>query len=198
MADVDADAVMNKILQDIQQEVPKIDVSIKNYLSVLIANGQKEHLLPTSQKSTSLVVDNLGCLPPHFLMDYAKLLLQCLQSSTPMDYTTFCETYPQQEGQSASQRLDEMCRYKAYITYRQHVVTSGAKVSKHFGKSYFHVTRTWPTIKEQFLLRIENGHSKTLTLGEGQKFIDMYEQAIFSSTGNFLDSFLICLYSFFN
>lgn len=173
---------MDEVLQSLQQEAPKIDVSVKNYLSVLIAKGQKD-VPQVAGSSSSNTVDSLSNLPPHFLMDYAKLLLQCLQSCVPLEYQTFFEQNAQPESQSASDRLDHMCKYKAICALRQHTIDKGGKVSKTFGKSYFLSTNIWPDIKSLFLSQLEDGKRKNLTLGEGQQFVELYERGLFASEG---------------
>ena len=172
---------MDEVLQSLQQEAPKIDVSVKNFLSVLIAKGQKD--VPHSVSSSSNTVDSLANLPPHFLMDYARLLLQCLQSCVPLEYQAYFEQNPQPESQSASDRLDHMCKYKAICALRKHTIDKGGKVSKSFGKSYLLSTNIWPAIKSLFLSELEGGKRKNLTFGEGQQFVELYERGLFGSDG---------------
>lgn len=162
--------IMNEIISNIRSDLPKIDVSIKNLLSVILGKSQLD--------AGSSKVDSISS---HYLMDYAKLFLSCLQNTTLLDVMEYCAAFPQVESQSASDRLDEVCRYKAYFAYREHAVSSGQKVSKFFGRGYFIETKVWPRIKSIFLERLESGEFPKLTVGEGRQFLDLYEKSIFQS-----------------
>jgi len=197
MSDSEESKIMDSILDIIRTEQPKIDASVKNFLSVLIAKGQKDPAVARSvSSSTSSTVDSLIDLSPHFLMDYAKLFLSCVQQTEMIDYSEYFTLNLQKADESAIDRLNEMCKYKAFYAYRQHVIQSGQKVSKHFGRSYFTFANIWSRIRGQYLSRLESGENKNLTLGEGLQFIELYEKSLAIANDTNTDSDIIWAQNF--
>lgn len=161
------EAIMEGFVNKIKVETPKIDVSLKNLVSVLLGKTQQD------------LIGKVDVISTQYLMDYAKLFLNILQTETLLPTLDFAAKFPQSSGQTADQRLDEICQYKAFFAYREHATTNNKKVSKLFGQSYFTSTRVWERIKASFLLRLESGEKKMLTVGEGTIFIELYEKSIF-------------------
>lgn len=162
------EAIMEGFVNKVKLEIPKIDVSLKNLMSVLLGKTQQD------------LLGKVDVISAQYLMDYAKLFLNVLQNETMLPILDFAAQFPQSSGQTADQRLDEICRYKAFFAYREHATQNNQKISKLFGRSYYTATRIWERIKASFLLRLESGgEKKMLTVGEGTIFIELYERSIF-------------------
>jgi hypothetical protein len=123
----------------LQNESPKIDMAMKNFISMLIGQSLT---LSDIDMSTGMMISftasqALAC---------AKLVLKAIQSYELLDYLAYASAYPQAEQQTGLDRLDELRKYKALRFLRDRVITSKQSVNKFFGKSYFLWSKQWSSI----------------------------------------------------
>jgi hypothetical protein len=169
------EAIMESFVNKVKSETPKIDVSLKNLMSVLLGKAQQD------------LIGRVDVISAQYLMDYTKLFLNVLQSELMLPVLDFAAQFSQSSSQTADQRLDEICQYKAFLAYREHASQNNQKISKLFGRSFFTSTKIWDRIKASFLARLTSGEKKMLTVGEGTIFIELYEKSIFQADNK--DSF---------
>lgn len=127
----------------LQNENPKIDIAMKNYISVLLgrsfAASDTDNTLGMISFSTNQA---LLC---------AKIVLKAIQSIDLLDYLEFSSQYPQREMQTGLDRIQELSRYKALRFLRDRVISSNQSVNKFFGKSYFLWSKQWTSVAEKIL-----------------------------------------------
>jgi hypothetical protein len=209
--DLEEEKVMNEFLQKLQSEQPKIDQSLKNFLSIMAGKYSsmtietrvtpvKQSELPLEDsisvmKKSSL---NIQHFAPNHLLSFVKLFLQVLQSTPLLTYQEYRNQHPQKPDERAIDYLDKLCHYKAIYFLREKVIHDNLKVSKVFGKDYFLKTNIFPDIKSQVLSKIREGstssasssispsiiHSSGMIFNEEELnyLLQVYEESIFGST----------------
>ncbi len=168
------DRVMDGWLLKLQSELPKIDSAIKNLLAILMAQQP---------------VEGEHYIVPSKAMECGKHILRHLQTYPLLSIDEYCVKFPQSETQSANDRLDEICHYKALYCLREHCTKAGTKVSKTFGRSYFIHTKQWESFKSALLDHLP----PKLLLEELQLFLKLFENSIFTN-GNMSQLSTIYMY----
>jgi hypothetical protein len=172
--------IMNEILDKIRNEQPKVDTSLKNLLAVLSTWKPETKPKTIGSDPESNIVSSL---PTNIILQYLRVLLQCIKQADLPSIEDYCRLYPQSLHQSAIERLDEILQYKAFYAYREHIVTSNQKISKIFGRSFLRNIKIWESIKSSFFQNIEvyplPGNMK-LANNEGRIIIEAYEASIFA------------------
>lgn len=164
--DEDEARIMNELLRDFQSEQPKIDVSMKNLLSVLMGksslppailpNNTATAASPGAAQSATAAVTNIS---NEYLMSYAKLFLTVLQSLPMLTVDEFCRTYPQKESQSAINRIEEVCAYKALYALHSYTIQNKGELTR-VTQIHFSATLSKLSLCAQYL-EIKAGSSST-------------------------------------
>jgi hypothetical protein len=171
MAGLSDNEYLDSIVTEVTADLPKIDASIKNLLTLYLGGGS-----------------GLTTLSQNNAMICARSLLKAIQSYEISPLESYTSQYPQTESQSASDRLTEICRYKVIFAFRQSCVQKGSKISQSFGKSYFFWSKSWEGIKAHAL---DIMLSQNIALEEAEHFLGKYETSIFSPTSEGSDADLI-------
>lgn len=135
------DSNLKEYIEELQNEVPRIDAAVKNLITLLVGSKNFE------------IKDALTM---------GKALLNAVQQTSLLDIDEFCSKYPQRDNQSGLDRLTEVCRYKTVFGLRNLVLDTKAKVSKLFGRKYLIWTKIWPDI----LSHTQNSLKSNATLME--------------------------------
>jgi hypothetical protein len=190
-AKLDEERVMNEILKELQAEQPKIDQSLKNFLTVVTA---KSSSLVLEAKIANVTVEssstlqkahpaiNVNRFTPTSLLSFVKLFLSALQETPLLDVSLFFHENPQGSHESAVDYLNKICFYKGIFFLREKVLVEKQKISKYFGKSYFLHTNIWKTIKENFLVKIEKSSNFCFNRDEVSFLLTIYEESIFQNS----------------
>jgi hypothetical protein len=179
--------VMDLWIQAIRADSPKIDQAVKNLLAVLLSKpaptGSSSLL---NHQSTEEVEEYLF---PTQALESARLFLRTLQEHPLQIYDEFCRQVPQTDSQSAIDRLDQVCKYKAVLAVREYVLQEGGKVSKTFGRDYFLSTGQWDSLKQAVRDSFSSLTSakSTLTEGELDIFLRLFEKSIFAKGEELFD-----------
>lgn len=156
------DPALQQFTQFIQNDTPKIDVSLKNFISCLSGSSETN---PNVLVKPSI---NLYLL-------CAKALLNNVQNQplpTPDDYLI---AHPQIETQLGTDRLDQILRYKVVYDLREKVIADKGKISKLFGKSYFTWSNCWSSVEAATRKDLANTN---LDDGFVDLFLNTYRDAI--------------------
>jgi hypothetical protein len=163
--------IMNEWIQQVQSERPKIDSATKNLLAVLMSRK------PPTPNSTQTPNEGEDYIPPAKAMECAKVFLKTLQAFPLLSMDEFCTKFPQSTSQSANERLDEICKYKAIYALKEHSSNIAVKVSKTFGRCYFTNTKQWESMKDSTMGNITD----KLAIEDLELFLKIFEKSIFAN-----------------
>ncbi len=210
--------VMNEVFIKLQSEQPKIDQSLKNFLSIIMgkyssltidAKMKNISLSSTSSSSSSSTANTTATTDEplstghtvftkatinieHFhqknLFAFVKLLLNILQETNLPTVSEFTQLYPQGKDELAIDYINKIIQYKGIYFLRLKIMNEKQKISKYFSKSYFLYSNIWPVIKAQVQTRAKTLPDLTLTSEEIDYLIDIYERSIFSSSSSLSSS----------
>jgi hypothetical protein len=97
--------ILLALSNDLTDDQPNIETAIKNYITILLGRN-------AAQTIHSLDYEILSRFSPPICLNCAKLLVKALNSFRLLTLSTWTEKFPQAEEQTASDRLDEINRYK--------------------------------------------------------------------------------------
>lgn len=210
--------VMNEVFTKLQSEQPKIDQSLKNFLSIIMgkyssltidAKMKNISLSSTSSSSSSSTANTTATTDEplstghtvftkatinieHFhqknLFAFVKLLLNILQETNLPTVSEFTQLYPQGKDELAIDYINKIIQFKGIYFLRLKIMNEKQKISKYFSKSYFLYSNIWPVIKAQLQTRAKTLPDLTLTSEEIDYLIDIYERSIFSSSSSLSSS----------
>lgn len=206
--------VMNEVFTKLQSEQPKIDQSLKNFLSIIMGKyssltidaKMKNISLSSTSSSSSSSTANITATTEeplstghtvftkatinieHFhqknLFAFVKLLLNILQETNLPTVSEFTQLYPQGKDELAIDYINKIIQYKGIYFLRLKIMNEKQKISKYFSKSYFLYSNIWPVIKAQVQTRAKTLPDLTLTTEEIDYLMDIYERSIFSSSSS--------------
>lgn len=206
--------VMNEVFTKLQSEQPKIDQSLKNFLSIIMGKyssltidaKMKNISLSSTSSSSSSSTANITATTEeplstghtvftkatinieHFhqknLFAFVKLLLNILQETNLPTVSEFTQLYPQGKDELAIDYINKIIQYKGIYFLRLKIMNEKQKISKYFSKSYFLYSNIWPVIKAQVQTRAKTLPDLTLTSEEIDYLMDIYERSIFSSSSS--------------
>ena len=161
---MEEDTVTEKLVLEVQSDLPTIYTSVKNLIAYLLGKNFESPLDP--QISSTHV------------MTCAKYLLEAIRTCHLPDLEQFCVEQPQPQEQSGIDRLDDVCKYKVIYGLREKALAKDGKITRLFGRKYIVWSKCWSLIKAQATSLIQ-ANSK-VPLEEIELFIIAYETSLAS------------------
>lgn len=155
---------MTLLSKEVTDEEPKIEIALKNFMSILLAQSATSH----SHR------DEFGD-PVHITPDTAlrsiRVLLKKINSWVLLDVVQWGVEHPQADGETAMARLDSLTRYKVLASLHGLALQKGGKTAKLFGAKFFLWTQVWPALRDSLL-------SELYPAGEGSAAESPDEQCL--------------------
>lgn len=151
-------ANLTHLSEVLMKDQPKLDVLFKNLIAISCAESQ------LTEEITTI----------HVALLIVRLFLGKLQSYELVEVAQWGLLNEQKEEQTASDRIDQISRYKVVRLIWLKLKNQGMKISKAFGALFLIWTNCWNDLKEQCLTSRPESISEEKIL----KFLDIFESGL--------------------
>ena len=151
---------MTRLSKEITEEEPKIEVALKNFMSILLAQSATGNAQAHRDRD-----DNFVPLTSDSVLRSVRLLIKKINTWVLPDIVQWGVANPQNENESAVERLNALTRFKVLGALHGMARQKNAKPTKLFGAKFFHWSRVWPVLRDNLLS--ENTGASSSSGGSG-------------------------------
>jgi hypothetical protein len=139
-----AEEILDRQVDDLVAEQPKLSAAATNLFCIRLGQAATDAHMVTVPRET--------------ILESARVFLKAISELELLDRTAYATANPQPESQTASDRMDQLTRYKVIHALFQKCKEPGStmKASKVFGRSFFEGTNCFSMVRDLVMVKVKD------------------------------------------